>query len=830
MAPYNQQTHPHGPPGYGSLGRGGGNNGGRGNGKKGRGNNNCNGNGNNGGNNNNNNNWRTPSYGNSGYGPRDVPDGRIQEAHQGWGAQYGGGSYPVPMGAMGSYTHPTYIQPAAAMGFDPRTASAGQGPLVSMQIPSHASSHATFSAQNTPISIPSLPVAMLAPMPSSPTSSGKKTISPSTNADITGGAVGLSQASTVEISRSQGASTRVRRSSSVGASSRASVHTPAQKQPTKPPTSRSNAKVSPFPLGADGDGYLPREGQTLPIDKLHQTIQNAFEGVDQQVLLQLEDVEEGFTASLQKTLVDACTAHESQEASQQKQRETILDHIHTARASEVRHEKNVIWSQNAFAQKMKEACKLGGDEKDAAQRKAIDWIQAATAESLIAAERRAVIEECRRDLLVLDNVRVIAATTYAVAIQDVVAKALGSVKGKSDNISAVEEDLNTHARSADVANTIADSGEAVKLTTDLPHNLAPMEGKKTSDEEKLFTPVQQANQPSVLERDEERIALRQPEDNSATHKEQLKPQEKPESKAVKTQEPQKTKQPRKKGKNGGQQPTLKPTEAVVKTEEPAQKSRAPTPKPQETVDHGATKILEQHHGAKQSKKKGKTANQELKSTPQHTASKVQDPGLKPQEPTHKPDEPRETSKASPVARTEKSSLMFDDDTSKPQEESKDEPAKYSQSLEPSIMNIPTEHGTVKKLAITVNGHTIMNPGDIAALLEGEQARKNNAAVKDDSMEDEAKEKFEIKDKGKTPLKGEKNKASKTVPDPLAVRLAAALAQANSPAVVQLAKRKKKSKKKKDSSGDGKTGGDGPANGPGTAGPQPPATEDVRKGG
>ncbi|KAF2031726.1 hypothetical protein EK21DRAFT_87762 [Setomelanomma holmii] len=396
MAPYNQN----GPPGFGSVGRGGYKNNGRG--KKGRGAYHGQGNGSHFG--------VASSYGNN-WGPRIVPDMQNDGntfppgPTAPWGNQYGGypGAHP------GLWVPPAvgYPLPAATNLSQPRAVSDGFAP----QIPSYDST----PTYHTPIATPTMPFTK--PATQRPVSAAaNKTELPPEEQLVDSNAPTTVQPDAVQQSQTS--------------SHHSSARILAGTQPFEPVDAPISAHVSTLslnPLDAtDATTILDnsKEGQLLLIDAPFKTPESTIKLLELQSLQQLQQLNRATAADFQRTLLEARRAYQTQLAAFDDQRAKLLDLLKAALDCEIAHDKNVRRLYDKFILKMKLACKEGGAGKDAAQLEAISILNAAKQESSMALQRRETLEKCRRELLMLDNERIVTANIFANAVHGVVFNAL----------------------------------------------------------------------------------------------------------------------------------------------------------------------------------------------------------------------------------------------------------------------------------------------------------------------------------------------------------------------------------------------------------------------
>lgn len=447
------------PPGTGSVGRRGYNNGSRGKKNGYKSNSHRDGSSNYSGFNNHN--WRGTSYGSQNYGPRAVPNAPPQGSSATWGAQYGSG-YPMPHANPGSFVAPTPVAPALAVPTPNTNAVA-----TSFSNPHVVIAPTTIAPIATPIVTSTQTIAM---------SSHQST--PSTN---------------IEMSDELKDPPRTKTTSEARDTPRADLANDAFPKDAKQIGSQTQL-CSFTPVSADVlkqqgrptrmmhrsglHDCAPKEGMTLPIDQLHQKTQDRFEGINQAALTSLPSLGKSAAEKLQLTLTNAREAHEAQETAGQAERSRILSKLQHARESEVRNEARIYNLHAVFTQKMTQASKAVGIAKSTAQSEAIPYLTSASDASARAAEMRQVIEECRGNLLRLDNVRVISANAYAENVQEVMAEVLKSLVN----------DQSSSPKSAS-----AETEEAQPQTK-------PTLAKSSHDQESLSITAQQFSLQSAIER------------------------------------------------------------------------------------------------------------------------------------------------------------------------------------------------------------------------------------------------------------------------------------------------------------------------------------------
>lgn len=599
--------------------------------------------------------------------------------------------------------------------------------------------------------------------------------------------------------------------------------------------------------------YVPHEGDTLNIDQLPQNMQKTFDGIQGEDLSQLGVLDHHQAVLFQKTLTDAGNVYQSHEIAQQQRRASFLSDMKILRESELRHEKQIRLQQDSFTRTMMESLKMTGDEKEAAQRKAIGNIKMATEESHLAADRRARLEHTREQLAVLDDLRVIAATRYAVAIQKVVTKAIGGVKAKS----------NKDALPAKAQHAIQQS--VFEQHPEMEH--------QSIDE--VLCSVEIPKEPVVLGQSETKN-IDKVSDN------QVKPQQKPANNPSTTPQPRGSKQSNKKGKSIDQEPRSKPINTMTEAQNPSSTSKPEEmhhsatahsnvsqsgvnqsnnkgqatakevkPKPSErasdTQDAASVssspsqRVAQQPKGRHVKKKKSSTGGQDQKMMPQQVSNRAQERTAKLAAPASETPESklalRTSAAAAPglKAETKQPAPKTEDLATRPQETPAVASAKIYQPLQASVMNVPTADGNEKMLAVTINGSTITDKAYVETLLRQDQeARKDSVAV--DVASSGVKKENDVKGKGKDAVKeGDSVKAKIDTetpgPETYSDALKSSLAEANSPASIQPAKnKKKKNKNKKKTGGNGGEGSIGGSDGKPSSGAQTPAAGEGHKGG
>lgn len=186
-----------------------------------------------------------------------------------------------------------------------------------------------------------------------------------------------------------------------------------------------NSMSAPPSAHADKSPSFPPEGRLEPVDEPCKASQATMDRLDEIALARLQDMDKTHILRFQRTMAEALRLYQAQHDSSEEQRYQILSTLSQARGAERSHDKNVRLMYDRFTYELKQAFKNTGEEKEAAQVRAMAALKLSTNESESSRKHREVIDRCRSHLNELDNERILSIGAFAETVHRVVTSAMG---------------------------------------------------------------------------------------------------------------------------------------------------------------------------------------------------------------------------------------------------------------------------------------------------------------------------------------------------------------------------------------------------------------------